>query len=422
VERVGVGDGAVNGMKIGFVTTTSLESPYGIGRCYPLAKYLARAGHEVHIIALHHNWTLAVLRYQLREGVHVHHVGQMHVRKVGNTTIHFSLPALLWTVSRGLSALTRKVLELKPDIIHIGKPHPQNSIAGFIAGKAMPDRRIFLDYDDYEAGINRFGNAVERYVIRLFENRVPRYVAGVTTHSSYLQHRLVQGGVSENRILRLPSGFDPERFRRRPDDLIDALRSELGLAEKQVILYVGTLSFTSHAIDLLLKAFARVANRHADAILVLAGGGVDLEQAKHLAEGLGIGARCRFLGRVPGEQVPLLLQMATLSVDPVRATETEKARWPLKIVESLAAGVPVLTGEIGDRSEMLGDGEAGLLVTPDSTEALARGIDQALASPQALNTMAGCAKRLSARYDARRLARKLVKFYQAFEIPDTQPV
>ena len=43
-------------MRIVFLLTTSLESPYAGGRCWPFARELARRGHDVHLVALHHDW------------------------------------------------------------------------------------------------------------------------------------------------------------------------------------------------------------------------------------------------------------------------------------------------------------------------------------------------------------------------------
>ncbi|RMH40624.1 MAG: glycosyltransferase family 1 protein [Gammaproteobacteria bacterium] len=401
-------------IKVAFVTTASLDSPYGIGRCYPLAKYLARLGCQVHIVALHHNWTSVTHPYQMQENVHIHHVGQMHVRKVGDDTLYFPPPKLAWIAAQGLLALTRALLAIQPDIIHIGKPHPQNSIAAFIAAHTSSGRTLLLDYDDYEAGINRFGHPLERRVIQFCEDRVPRHVHGVTTHSSFLKERLIYLGLRPDRIMRLPSGFDPERFQRRSHEDVLALESRLGIRGRRVALYVGTISFNNHPIDLLLEAFARVAPVQSDVVLVLAGGGADLERARHLAEQLGVDSQCRFLGRVPPDRVPLLLQAAMFSVDPTRKSATEKARWPLKIVESLAAGIPVVTGDIGDRREMLDNGQAGILTTPDDVASLADGLLMAYTQESRIRTMGDAAKRLSERYNAELLAEQLMGFYHKF--------
>ncbi|MEZ4675714.1 MAG: hypothetical protein R2932_15930 [Caldilineaceae bacterium] len=75
--------------------TTSLESPYGLGRCWPFAHQLAKWGYDVHIVALHHDFTPNVTRHFQRDGVTVAYVGQMHVHGVGDQTICFGPLRLL---------------------------------------------------------------------------------------------------------------------------------------------------------------------------------------------------------------------------------------------------------------------------------------------------------------------------------------
>ncbi|MCL4835101.1 MAG: glycosyltransferase family 4 protein [Caldilineaceae bacterium] len=402
-------------MKVVFLTTSSLDSPYGIGRCLPLARQLVYLGHRVHIVALHHNLTPSVARRQEIDGVQVEYAGQMHVRKVDDTTLYYSPLRLPWVVAAGAWGLARAALALQADVLHIGKPHPQNTLAGLLAARLRPQTRVILDYDDYEAGINRFGNRLERAVLTFLEDFTPRWFDGITTHSTFLAQRLLAQGIPPARILRLPSAFDPARFAPVSSETSATWRQRLGLGERKVVVYVGTVSFVNHAVDLLLYAFAGVAADRDDLALLIVGGGQDVAQTQALAGQLGIAHLCRFTGRVDGDAVPALFQLAALSVDPARHTPTEEARWPLKIVESLAAGVPVLTGDVGDRREMLGDGAAGLLVAPDDAEALAEGMAALLAAPERLAAMSTAARHLAARYDPARLAPGLVDFYQKLD-------
>jgi len=50
-------------------------------------------------------------------------------------------------------------------------------------------------------------------------------------------------------------------------------------------------------------------------------------------------------------------------------------------------GVPVVTGDVGDRRQILQDGAAGVLVTPGDSQALADGISSVLADPQGRQRM-----------------------------------
>jgi glycosyltransferase involved in cell wall biosynthesis len=399
-------------MRIAFLLTTSLNSPYGVGRCFPLARQIASFGHQVHVVALHHDFGPTIPRHFKREGVWVHYVGQMHVRKVADTTTYFSPLKLLWVVMIGAVGLVRQAVALQADVYHIGKPHPQNSLAGLLAARLLRGRRLFLDCDDLEAAANRFSNAWQQRGMAWLEDGLPRLVDGLTVHTRFLEARFQALGVAPDRILRLPNGIDSHRFRPVvPADTAN-WRERLGVGNQRVVMYVGTLSLVNHPVDLLLEAFAKLAPRVWDVVLLLVGGGPDLSALKALACQLGIADRCRFAGRVEPDQVPILLSLAYVSVDPVYDDEVARARWPLKIMESLAARVPVVTGDVGDRREMLGEGAAGLLVSPGDPEALANGLEAVLSDPFLHQSLSAGCKSQATRYTLEDLSSSLLTFYE----------
>lgn len=399
-------------MRIAFLLTSSLTSPYGLGRCFPLARELAAAGHELHIVALHHDLGPSVPRHSVRSGVRIHYAGQMHARKVSDTTIYYSTPRLLSTVIAGTLGLVREASRINADIYHIGKPHPQNSIAGLAAGRLLKRRRLFLDCDDLEAQSNRLGGEWQRRILGWFEDRVPCRVDGVTVHSQFLHDRILALGVPPARVLRLPNGVDRERFGAVPPSAMQLWRDRLGLGDRRVVTYVGTMSLANHPVDLLLRAFAHLVRTVDDAMLLLVGGGADLGRLEHLAHELGIADRCRFAGRVEPEQIPALMSLSLATVDPVYDDEVARARWPLKIVESMAVGVPVVTGDVGDRREMLGDQRAGLAVAPGEPEALADGLQALLEDPVLHGSLSEGCRSQADTYDLKDLASRLLSFYE----------
>jgi glycosyltransferase involved in cell wall biosynthesis len=132
------------------------------------------------------------------------------------------------------------------------------------------------------------------------------------------------------------------------------------------LLYFGNLATRSHGVDLLLRAFAQ-STTHLP--LVIAGDGHERTALQQLATQLGIARRCLWLGQVAATDIPILLARALVSIDPVPNTIAAAARYPLKICESLAQGVPVITSPVGDRAVLVGD--AGILVPAGDSQALA---------------------------------------------------
>jgi glycosyltransferase involved in cell wall biosynthesis len=208
----------------------------------------------------------------------------------------------------------------------------------------------------------------------------------------------------------VPNGVERPRFATTADRT--ELRRRLSIADDApVVGYIGTLSVHSHAVDLLLSAFRYIVNQVPSARLVLVGGGEDIEALMAQAQALGIGGSIVFAARVEPSAIPAYYAMADVTVDPVRDDLTARARSPLKVLESLTMGVPVVTGDIGDRRELLASGDLGVLVTPGSEGDLATGLLSLLNNVERRHTMAQRALAQRERWFWDHLARDFATVY-----------
>lgn len=368
-------------MRIVFLGTSSLDYPSPRGRWLPLAQELVAQGYQARLALLHHAYDQLPINQRRRVfgGVQVEYVAQMHVYGPVGRRRYFGPAALLRVSLVAAIQLARAAVESRwregwsgGDAIHVCKPQPINGLAGVFAARVL-GCPLYVDCDDYEAGGNRFGAAWQQRLVRFWEDYLPRVAAGVTVNTRFLQGRCESLGVPSARITYVPNGIAAARLVPPDPRSIAGLRAALGLGDAPVAMYVGTLSQTTHNVGLLLQAFALVAARLPDARLLLVGDGEDRAALQEQARQLGIGDRALFAGPVPPAAVPVYLALAACSVDPVADDAVAAARSPLKIVESLASGVPVVTGDVGDRAEMLAQ-TAGVLVRPGAARALADGI------------------------------------------------
>ncbi len=101
-----------------------------------------------------------------------------------------------------------------------------------------------------------------------------------------------------------------------------------------------------------------------------------------------LGGACVLHGRVPQEAVPRLVSRADFSLLMRPVTRESAAGFSTKLVESLAAGVPVITNPTGDIEHYVKDGREAILL-PGITEAdFVAGIRRVLALPaEALTAM-----------------------------------
>jgi glycosyltransferase involved in cell wall biosynthesis len=397
-------------MRIVFLCTSGLDNASPRGRWLPVARELAAMGHEPHLLLLHPAFDH--MPDSERDfpvgGVRVAHLAQMHAYGLPGERRYFDpaeLARVAWHASRALQA---EAVRLAPDVLHICKPQPINGFAGWRASRRLR-RPFYVDCDDYEAGANRTSNAAQRAIIRWWEDALPRRAAGVTVNTRFLQARCQAHGVASVRITYVPNGADRPALLDEPARCLPA--EVLELRGQPVVAYIGTMSMVAHGVDLLLEAFVLVVAKLPQARLLMVGDGDDRAALRARAQTLGIAPKVCWVGRVAADRVPCLLTVATCTIDPVYDTPATRGRSPLKIVESLAAGVPVVTGDVGDRRETLGDGAAGVLVAPGDAAALAGGMLALLTQAELRRFTAEGALRQSERYRWRALAERWVEAY-----------
>ena len=333
--------------------TQDLNSPSGLGRYFPLAKYLVRHNYHVTILALHSNFDAEKNRDFWDQGVHIKYVSQMHVQKIHDRTQYFPVTKLIKVVINATKRLMQEAMKESPDLVLVGKPHPMNGIAGLkvARNKSVP---LIVDCDDYEAESNKTNSIWQKYVLKYFEDSLPKMADLVTTNTYFNKDRMQKLGIEEKRIYYLPNGVDTDRFQFASVDRLKSLRDSLGLGNNKVVGYFGSINLANHPVDLLVRSFARIYKNDERVRLLIVGGGGDMERLRALVKVLNIESGVVFTGRVDPNEIGVYYQLADVSVDPVNDTLADRGRCPLKIFESWQMGVPVISGHVGDRKKLGG--------------------------------------------------------------------
>jgi glycogen(starch) synthase len=119
--------------------------------------------------------------------------------------------------------------------------------------------------------------------------------------------------------------------------------------------------------DVALAAWALLRDRFPRARLVLAGDGPERARLTQQATALGILESVDFLGWVPPETLPALLNSTTIVLVPSRWREA----FGLIALQAAQMGRPVVATRVGGLPEVVIDGETGMLIARDDSEALA---------------------------------------------------
>ncbi len=210
----------------------------------------------------------------------------------------------------------------------------------------------------------------------------------IVTPAQTIAARVSAYGVPAEKITVIPNGADLSPAVPPP-----------AAAPARYLLYFGALQ-PWQGVDTLLRAFARLADFTDLRLVICASHYTNRARLLlRLAERLEIAPRVVWHYALGEAELAPWRAHALLSVAPLTecARNVEQGCAPLKILESMAAGVPVVASDLPAVRELLVDGEQGRLVHPERPGELARAIRVLLQHPDLLRAMGARARQRIAR-------------------------
>jgi glycosyltransferase involved in cell wall biosynthesis len=212
-------------------------------------------------------------------------------------------------------------------------------------------------------------------------------------------------GVARSRIATIANGVRHER----PEQT--TLRDELHLGpDDRLLVSVGNL-YPVKGHQHLIDAVALLAGRHPHLHLAISGRGELAEALASRARDHGLADRVHLLGL--RSDVAAVLAAADVFVLPSLSEGL-----PMALLEAMFARCPIVASAVGEISEVLAHGDAGLLVEPGHPPGLALAIDRLLTDGNLARTLAERAfHRASAEYDVSHMVRRYVGAYMELLAP-----
>jgi glycosyltransferase involved in cell wall biosynthesis len=183
-----------------------------------------------------------------------------------------------------------------------------------------------------------------------------------------LADMLVDAGAHRERVHVIGNGADPQRYGTDTARAAAAVRARWALPAGAFVLgFVGYMR-PWHRLDLVLAAMARP--ELASLALVLMGQGPALAPLRAAATAAGLDARVRTLGEVPAGLLPAHVMATDAALIPAINAWAS----PLKLFDSLAAGVVTVAPDQPNLRESITDGVDGVLFAPGDADGLAKAL------------------------------------------------
>jgi glycosyltransferase involved in cell wall biosynthesis len=293
------------------------------------AKALVDRGNEVDVIALKD--IASRLPHEVLHGVNVYRIQHRVRDERGKSSYLYRLMKFLL---RSTVFLTRKQYERAYDVIHV------HNVPDFLVFSAWYSKivgaKIILDIHDIlpEFFSNKFRKSESGAYVHALK-WIERMSAGFADHVIISNHlwydKITSRSVEKGRCSVMINHVDSELFG----------RSRTRTDNKCILLYHGGLQ-AHQGLDIAIRAFSKVLPQIPEVEFHIYGGGSSKLELKELIRQLGIEEKVILNESLPAEKIAPIVANADLGIIAKRADSFGNEAYSTKIMEFMAAGVPVI--------------------------------------------------------------------------------
>lgn len=257
----------------------------------------------------------------------------------------------------------------RPDIVLFGALWPLGHMGPAVS------RKLALPYGGFSHGLELTGALVPG-VLRHIGSRATL----LTAVSDWARRKLEPAFGWPGRMGLLPSGIDTDAF--HPAVIDTAVRERYALGDAPVVCCVSRL-VARKGQDMLIRALPRLSEAVPDVRLLIVGSGPYGATLQALTRSLGVERRVTFTGAVSYAELPAHFRAGTVFAMPCRSRMAGLDIEALGAVflQGAAVARPVVAGRSGGAPETVQEGETGLVVDPESPDAIADALAHLLTDP-----------------------------------------
>jgi L-malate glycosyltransferase len=250
---------------------------------------------------------------------------------------------------RGLHGIWTLADFLKSNRIDIVQLHfRDSSIAGVIAAKLAGIKVVIGTRRNQGYWLTPFEMKIQKFL----DKWISIYIANSQSTKQWV---IDNEGVDCKRIEVISNGFDLSKFPIKTEDMKKQIRASLGIPlDASVVVIVANLRPVKDHMTF-LKAAQIVHLEKPDVHFLVVGSGAELQKLRNESSSLGIAGSVHFLGeRLDVSEILTACDIGVLS--------SISESFSNALVEYMAAGLPVVTTDVGGASEALVDGVNGYIV------------------------------------------------------------
>jgi len=234
----------------------------------------------------------------------------------------------------------------------------------------------------------------DRYVrSRALETHCMQAADLVVTLGEAMRDEIVERGIDPANVLIVPNGVSTEFLQPLPDAA--ALRAQLGITDGEHVVGLVSSLVAHEGIGTLLTAVEILNDRGVPTRALIVGDGPERGALERQAASLGLDAI--FTGRVPMAKVRDYHAVLDVFVVPRTPDRVCQLVTPLKPVEAMASGLPVVVSGVKALGEVIQDKVTGLQFPPLDAEALADALQLLLSNPELRRQLGASAREWVAR-------------------------
>ncbi|MFN3742130.1 MAG: glycosyltransferase family 4 protein [Anaerolineales bacterium] len=291
---------------------------------------------------------------------------------------------------RKVSAFRHLWQRIKPDLVHAG---PIQTCA-FIAAMAGVSPLLTMSWG-FDLMEDAERNAWWRWTTRYTLRRSTFFVSD----AEVTRRKAIAYGMPAERTQVFPWGVDLQHF---------APPSRARFPTDHYHLLCNRSWEARYGVDVLVRAFIRLARERDDVSLFLLGNGSQAPLIHHLLQEGGVWERVYMPGRISNADLPPWYHRAHLFISPSHVDGSS-----VSLMEALACGLPVVVSDIPANREWVEEGVNGWLFPDGEDKALSEVLLRVLAEPFRLPQIGQAGRQVAeARADWRKNFQKLIQAYQ----------